>query len=71
MSTLTLEIVQTSPMCLRFRLLDTKGSWYWQNRVENSERGEAGARSRMQAWAEQHGYQIREGVKVASQRRAG
>ena len=58
MRTTTLEIVQTSAACIRYRLLGDAGHMLWQNRVYNRPEGHAGARARMAAWAVKHGYRI-------------
>ena len=72
MRTATLEIVQTSADCIRYRLLDADGRMLWQNRVYNRPEGHAGARARMAAWAVAHGYRVVEARKEvpAEKRRA-
>jgi hypothetical protein len=53
----TLEIVQTSPQCLSYRLL-AGGRVVWSNRVYNRPEGDAGARRRMAAWAWRNVYRV-------------
>lgn len=55
MQTAHLTIVQTSPTCVAYRLYDPEtGKIIWRNRVDPSDEGHAGARSRMVAWAVVH-----------------
>lgn len=54
----TLEIRQTSRTCVRYMLRDAMGRRLWSNRVEPSERGHQGARSRMAAWCLKHGVRV-------------
>lgn len=58
MKTATLAIVHTSSTCVRYQLLDAAGKRLWSNRVEPSERGHAGARARLAAWALAHGVRV-------------
>src|SRR3954449_7565691 len=57
MRTAELHIVMTSADCVRYQLI-ADGKVSWSNRVEPSERGHQGARSRMAAWALRHGVTI-------------
>jgi hypothetical protein len=68
-----LHVDRTSPTCIRYTLVEA-GRVIWTNRVEPSERGHAGARGRMAAWALKHGVTVRQAqparvpVAVASTR---
>jgi len=53
-----LSIVQTSPACVRYQLLDAAGKRLWSNRVVPCPEGHAGARERMAAWALRHGVSV-------------
>ena len=57
MRTAQLVIVQTSAGCLSYRLM-VAGQVVWSNRVHNRPEGDAGARSRLEAWASAHGYRV-------------
>ena len=61
--TATLEIVQTSQDCISYRL-SVAGRVVWSNRVYDRPEGHQGARRRLQAWAERHGYVVVEGKEV-------
>lgn len=52
-STAELRIEATSETCTRYTLV-ADGKVIWSNRVEPSDAGHAGARSRMAVWALQH-----------------
>ncbi len=58
----TLVIVQTSPACLSYRLVDAGGTVIWLNRVfasgPHAAASDAGARERMAAWARRHGWKV-------------
>jgi hypothetical protein len=59
MQTAYLAIVQTSPSCVAYRLLDPEtGKVIWRNRVDPSDEGHAGARDRMAAWAVAHQVEV-------------
>ncbi len=55
--TATLEIVQTSPQCVSYRLV-VDGRIVWSNRVYPVPEGNAGARRRLAQWADAHGYRV-------------
>lgn len=62
--TASLLITQTSPGCVRYRLVDSAGTVLWQNRVEASDRGHEGARSRLAAWALAHGVTVKQAQRA-------
>lgn len=55
-----LSVIHTSSTCVRYQLLDAAGKRIWSNRVEPSDRGHAGARSRMAAWALKHSVTVKQ-----------
>jgi hypothetical protein len=52
----------TSPGCVRYTLVED-GIIVWRNRVSPDEKGHAGARERMTAWAKAHNVTIVEPQK--------
>lgn len=61
--TAELHIDATSATCVRYTLV-ADGRRIWSNRVEPSERGHQGARTRMAAWALSHDVTIVEAQPV-------
>lgn len=68
-TTAVLSVLQTSSTCVRYQLLDANGRRLWSNRVEPSDRGHAGARARMAAWALKHRVTVVERHRATVARR--
>lgn len=70
MKTLTLVIIRTAPDCLSYRLVDSLGAIHWSNRVFDCPEGDAGARSRLEAFAARYGWRVVEPRKEVRRKRA-
>lgn len=56
--TVELVLLQTSPTCVSYRLVDDQGQVVWSNRVAPTPSGDMGALTRMREWARRNGYRV-------------